>query len=303
MIITAALAATLTIAPTIGAPPPPPLAPGAQSASYILAPHPDDEWQGWSYIENSPGNYKVFVLLTRGEESGYCDNPVTAPPAGTNGRWSEECATSRVVSWLGFLTAMSGEDPTIPGDWGPAHRTAPFPTNGTALNRVDGGVQRATTAHADVYVDQGGRGAAVVFDLGDGDLTDAETIWAFRTVLNNRAALGIDTTLPNWNAIGPYYNRIYPGCTVYAHADHYAVHRALYHTDFGLAGYQAAPTCRTDPDVFRSRVVTQPMTEKAWAPGGHFRTAYSWLRQDWAFAWNPNQSTTFMQYQSFWHRH
>lgn len=40
--------------------------------SYVLFPHPDDEYEGWALIDNSTSNYKVFIMMTRGEETSGC---------------------------------------------------------------------------------------------------------------------------------------------------------------------------------------------------------------------------------------
>src|ERR1700694_1690155 len=40
--------------------------------TYVLIPHPDDEYEAWALIQNQPTQYPVFVLLTRGEGTDFC---------------------------------------------------------------------------------------------------------------------------------------------------------------------------------------------------------------------------------------
>lgn len=257
------------------------------SMSYVVIPHPDDEWQAWSLIERSSGNYKVFMLMTQGDQTGYCQP-----------RWTKECTDRRVSSFLGFLTEASKSDPTVPGDFENLGARGPFPTRGYTLTRDDGGnVYPASTAPT-VYLDKQGRGAVVVFDLGDGDLTESEVKWAIETTRDNRQALGINTTARNWNALGAYYNKNYGGCYVYAHPDHYAVHRALYHHNYGF-GYQAAATCSSDPEVSRKQTVTSGSVQAIWNNGpGAFPNNYGWLGSN-----NTYGNQVWFGNQSFWVRH
>lgn len=235
--------------------------------SYIVLPHPDDEWQQWALTETSPGNYQVFALMTQGEASGYC--------VANGGKGSQECKDKRLASWLGFLTDMSAADPSIPGDW-----LAPVTYQGVTA-----------------WVDAQGRGAAVAFDYGDGNLTEAEVVSAMRFITNpaNRAVLGINATLPNYNMLGSYYNRSYKGCVTYAHADHYAVHRALFHHDLGVV-YQAAATCKTDPDARRVQDVKGLSVAAAWTAQALFNRHYGWLG-----GYQLNKSV-FQSTQAFWVR-
>lgn len=40
------------------------ISPAATSqVSYVVSPHPDDDFQGWSLVENSPLNYKSSLFL------------------------------------------------------------------------------------------------------------------------------------------------------------------------------------------------------------------------------------------------
>lgn len=276
-----------------------------QQVSYVVIPHPDDEWQTWALIENSTANYKVFIIATEGDQTGYCPKPFKGkfpdPTPIPNAKWTADCSQARINSWLDFTTRMSKTDPAVPGDWEALGKKGPFPANGTVLTRTDGGKAYAADRSVDVYVDRQGRGAAVFFDLGDGDLTEQEVVWAIKTTMNNRQALGINTTLPNYNLLGTFYNKNYSQCVVYAHPDHYSVHRAIYHHKFDV-NYQSAATCRTDSDTRRTVTVTKKTTDAAWAATGHFRQSYGWLGT-WALQSGTSQhGSVFMQSQSFWIR-
>jgi hypothetical protein len=199
-----------------------------------------------------------------------------------------------------FLGKMHAADPTIPGDFEYLGRRGPFPQKGVDLARVDanGYVEREGLDMPDVYVDRGGRGALVVFDLGDADLTPAEVRWAVETVRDNRAALGINADLPGKFLLGAYYNASNKACAIYANPDHRAVHVALWNVNFGFT-WQAAATCGKDRDVARNGATSALANKVAWGSGGAFPTEYGWLQ---AYRLSGDQSSIFMARQSFWLR-
>ncbi|MCS5713218.1 hypothetical protein NVV95_01490 [Herbiconiux sp. CPCC 205716] len=51
----------LALAPSASDPP--------RGTVVVVVPHPDDEFQAWSLLDG----YTVFVVLTRGEQTQYCD--------------------------------------------------------------------------------------------------------------------------------------------------------------------------------------------------------------------------------------
>lgn len=293
---------------------------GETQMSYILVPHPDDEFQAWSLIENAPSNYKVFVVATRGEATQFCDptiyplgyqpgyGEVASAPSPT-GKWTPSCVTARQNSMVGYLTQMSAADPTIPGSFGPMTTYGPFPGGTTAICRTVAGTPTCGAAErtVDVWVDSLGRGAIVNFNLGDGDLTSPEATWALNTVINNRAALGINSTLPNYNALGAFSNTAY-SCFSYAHPDHKAVHTALWNNSFGLV-YRAAATCASDPDQSRAQTVTPSSVTAAFQLSGSGPTAtrigahvkrYGWLAYDYYPIDTSGQNQLFQSHQNFW---
>jgi len=281
--------------------------------SYIVIPHPDDEFQTAMMTQDSPDNYQVTITMTHGEQTSYC-NPAALkvslqakeiPPTPLpTSQWSPSCDAARLNSWVGYMTEMSKTDPGTPGNVTDLGNRGPFPANGVPISRVDGGGKVVVDRTAHVWLDKQGRGALVAFDLGDGDLTPAEVSWAVKTVRDNRAALGLNTTLPNWNVLGAYSNEGYPGCDVYTHPDHRAVHVALWNTDFRMH-YQAAATCKSDPDAIRTGTVDQAYLNAAFNPNGvtgAHEEHYGWLNETAYAVSRTNQSDLFMAPQSFWIR-
>lgn len=286
--------------------------------SIVVVPHPDDEFQMWSLVENSPSNYKVFLVGTRGEQTNGCQpenfdrlqQPALgeiAPSPTPTGQWTESCADARMNSMLGFMTAMSEHDPSVPGAWSEPRDVGPFPANATELCRVDNGLQVCGDAQrsARVWHDTEGRGAIVSWDLGDGDLTADEVAWAVRTTIDERDELGLPHQRLH-NLLGGFRN-LKNGCHVYDHVDHRAVHSALWSENFG-AQYHAAATCADDPDASRAETVTAGSASAAFAlgDGGQRRGAhgmhYGWLNRSAHPLDNVGQDATFHTHQHFWIR-
>lgn len=148
------------------------------------------------------------------------------------------------------------------------------------------------------------------FNLGDGDLTKDEAAWAIKVVRDNRALLGINSTLRNHNLIGAsYWNESYAGCFIYPHSDHRAVHEALWDIDFNV-GYQAVASCASDPDVSRTEWVTYRHFDDAFDTSGSTRLGEHVVHYGWLLSGNPGywrgdysgQSELFHRQQEFWVR-
>ena len=279
-----------------------------QQLQYILIPHPDDEFQGWSLVEGSVHNYPVFVLLTHGEGTGMGEGhglqaalgERVPQPQPFHGPRSLFLRAQRLDSWHAFLDLMAEVDETLDVPRFHGHlRGATSP----GFGRDDG---------FDVFV--GERSARVVFDLGDGRLDQDVVAWALRTV---RAQ--VRPLLPvreEFGAVGAaYYNVAHPG-PVYEHRDHRAVHLALWHVDFGLPGPQWCRTTHTDPDVRATGGRTSAVSAKGYADAmaiapdgrrlGRFQRAYGWLAFDPSGFFPPGDRPTddgaVSRYQSFWRR-
>ncbi|MGN7798306.1 cell wall-binding repeat-containing protein [Leifsonia sp. 22587] len=311
---------TSTPAPTDPAAPAPAPTASPTRILYIAIPHPDDEFEAASFYANRPDLYKVFVLMTRGESTYHCSpvgyalsvldgiTPVAPTPQGMR---TASCEEARLNSWLNYFTTMSRSDTSLPGDFGPSVTTAAFPTEGVDLKREarqpdrPNGVHAAdfTDSTARVWTDRQGRGALVDFDLGDGDLTPAKVDWAMRTVLAQKAALGIDGSLPDAGVVGAYSNLDAKGCFVYTHTDHAAVDDALRQSDFTLR-LQAVATCRTDPGASTTLTVPADELDAAYpadGSAGAFAASYGWLETP--VISRTDQSSLFMGVQSFDVRH
>lgn len=295
---------------------------------YIVTAHPDDEIAGWSLIERSTHNYPVFIVLTQGEETSYCtpaakpflqDNLGERAPHGNpyEGKHTSACRAARITSWHRFLDGMANADPTLPKV--PGFRGL-FTGTGNAKDSVPG-YKQGSSFVADrsfrVYANE--KGARVVFNLGDGDLTPGEVTWAVQQVRSRRAELF--PRIPEYAVIGASYRNGVKtlGCDVYDHHDHRNVHVALWNDDQGVPGPQYARTCINDSDVDRVNDVSADMYEYAMgvnAPTmdparypnafrtGVFQVNYGWLEKDFWRGQHTLEGTAHMgRRQAFWRRH
>lgn len=289
--------------------------------TYIVIPHPDDEYEAWSLVENSSGNYPVFILLTQGEQSGYCNPDGVAafePEYGEvveghpwSGRWTPGCSGERLAAFHRFMDGMAVRDRHLPhsppfvGTFFPGGTTI----DGSEPSRHDWDGQNGNPSPYSsraVKVWRDAKGARVVFDLGDGDLTTAEVVWALETVKANKAAWDLPA-LPEYAHIGAsFYNASYPDCTVYTHRDHRAIHDALWAYKFG-ASHQWARTCASDPDVAatggRVKEITRGTHEHAFAGSATSRVGQHAIHYGWLA--NPYFSSCedgclFARVQAFW---
>jgi hypothetical protein len=238
-------------------------------------------WSWADYYGSEPA-HKVFIYLTLGEQTGYCgssvgleDNEGEAAPTpspwdgtGDDGKWGSDCEDARVNSTLTFLDyyannyseiadefsyrdtySLSDTDPVNPcrsdlSDDPPADGTS---NSGSCTSYGDADNVR-------VYNGTNGPTTLLFFNLGDGDVTEDEVVWAIRRVNENKFLFGIpDLTL--WNMYGNFSNMSYSSCTGYTYEDHKKVHNALWNTDFGVVGNQYGATCSTDPDDSVTRSV------------------------------------------------
>lgn len=312
-----ALAALLAAACT-GAPHDDPATPA--SVDYIVSPHPDDEFQGWSLVEDSPSTYQVFIVLTHGEETGFCrprayaEDGLDAPferPADPEpqGRWTPSCERARLGSWLAFMEDMSAHDPSLPGRLKDLGTKGPFPGGGAQVCRRDRDERACGEGARSVRVwqDERGRGALVAFDLGDGDLSAEEVVWAVDTVRRHREDLGLPADLPEGDLVGASFSNLeHPDCYVYEHPDHRAVHDALHEHDFGV-GRQLGATCRSDPAADLLETVSRAGVEAAFAREGRTRVGahnanYGWLHTESYPVDRHGQDTLFHAEQAFWTR-
>ena len=262
---------------------------------YVVVPHPDDELQAWSLLEGRADQYPVFVLCTHGERTVYADGRGHQPELGERtplpqpwgARGSATVRAQRLGSFTAFLDGVAALDRDPPGE---------------LVDHVflDDGPSPFTVA-------VGERSARVVFDGGDARLTPE-----FVTAALQRTRALRRTHLPvqrEGGAIGAAYWNTSPGSVRYVHADHRAVHTALWRTDQGLPGPQECRTGTGDPDAVRTESVS-PRTYDALmgiAPDGQrtglFQVVYGWLgpQQGWP-AGETDATTMWSRQQSFWRR-
>lgn len=291
----------------------------------------------------SAATYKIIIYMTRGEETGYCYStsdvapethlgpygyqgphaPFTPsynygerhPATGSNttspvpawnpwtGRWTGRCIDGRMQGTVRFLNHLGTIDSTMPANLTFVNNFFGLPTNGASPRRIDDGQQTPINNYATVYRAQNGMGAAVFFDMGDGDLSVSEVRWALETTVAQRANWG----LPVYNGAGgetlsSYHRTPLSGCDTYVHVDHQATYDALSSYDApgadrgrscgesGLTHY--IPSTLHDP-LFQ---LAQPVTDLS-ARQGMFQQHYGWLM---AHHWGiPTYSGTFGRAQMF----
>jgi hypothetical protein len=144
----------------------------AKGVSYFIIPHPDDEVAAWSLVQRA--KYPVFVLMTQGERSAYCND--------RGGKGSQSCKQDRLRSWDGFLNTYYAKGRAVKGQ------------NFTA------------------YVDKSS--ARVVFDLGDGRLTEQ----AVTDAINQARRIGVKYGSEQY---------VVSANIRYGHSDHEAVFAAV----------------------------------------------------------------------------
>jgi putative cell wall-binding protein len=281
------------------------------AVTYVVLPHPDDEFETLALEQQNPQQYKVFITLTNGEDTLNCTPSLYAmatlglpahglPNPAPEGQGTPSCAAARLSSWVDFFQELSRTDTSLPGDFGEPTTVGPFPANGVALSHTLATGQTVTDASAKVWVDREHRGALVAFDLGDRGITPAKAAWAIRTVMANRAALGLDTALPNYAVVGAYSNADDTDCAIYTHPDHLAMAQAIRTTDFGVV-VQATATCGTSPDAVETTAVSTDEMNAVYnqqTRRGAFWDAYDWLDTP-TFDTTMQQNSMFMQKQSF----
>lgn len=282
---------------------------------YVVVPHPDDEFSAWSFVGGRGDHYVVFVLLTRGEDTRFCDGHGFQPtygerephPAGWPGRRTAACAAKRLDAFGAFLDRMAELDPSLDVPGPPVTlRGAPGP--GGFVPTRPAGVGRVPATEFQLAV--GARTARALFDLGDGDLTAEEVTWAIQAVRAVRDRFPVSA---EDDVVGAAYrNAGYPDAVVYDHPDHRAVHQALYGTDQGTPGPQWGRTVATDPERAESLSVPDALycqvlcvspynSRGAWRVGA-LQWAYGWLADDYWSADPAKGSSVFSRSQDFWQR-
>ncbi|MBW2524675.1 MAG: hypothetical protein JRI23_10890 [Deltaproteobacteria bacterium] len=285
---------------------------------YVVHPHPDDEYEGWSHVDGATDRYVVFVLLTRGEASGYCTGQGfdtgtgerEPQPPGFQGRWSAACAAQRLDSWHYFLDTMTA---TANPELGAVAFVRHYEASGLAgtlppqrCDSLDPAPYSNCSESRGYDLWLGPGSARVAFDLGDGDLTADEVAWALEAARALRVELPVQA---EHDIVGASYrNAVAAHGVVYDHPDHHAVHTALWEVDFGLPGPQLAATALGDPDGTITALVSLSTHDAAWGLGandyreGAAQVAYGWLASGYWTACTASCGCLFCSEQRYWSR-
>jgi len=220
---------------------------------YVFIPHPDDEIEGWAAFQSDRRAYPLFIVLTRGEATVFCDvanyaagwqpffEELPAIPV-PRVRRSGLCAQARIDSFNAFMDAMAAVDPEHDDAIG-----RDLPRTGRAPSPPPGCRVRSTQFRLWI----GAHHARLVLDAGDGSLRPCHIPWALQVARNLLRLLPVRS---EGNAIGDgYYGpRARCGAAAYTNSDHYAVYEAMRKMKLGVAGKQWQLVCADDsPSVYR----------------------------------------------------
>jgi hypothetical protein len=171
----------------------------------------------------------------------------------------------------------------------------------------------------------GATSARVEFDLGDGNLTDDEAVWAVDYVRSKRGVPGFLPDIPEYGVIAAAYSNVgqeYSACTEYSHHDHRAVQEAVYDTDLipddGAAHPQWGVTCGSqttstgvDPEALRANggrsnaITTARYAANMGSASASFQVRFGWLRAGalWPANTDPVGGVIFSRWNYFWRRY
>ncbi len=227
-----------------------PSPPGQTRLQLVVTPHPDDELEGWSQIDRSPGVHTVWLVMTHGEGTAYCDPGAHAansspglgeipPEPAPEGSRTPSCGAARLASWTTFLAQADVPDEVARA--GPPDLPASATSAPARRVHLDGAGEALVWA--------GSERTLVAVDGGDGRLS-AETVRAaVRAVLSQwlgrgRGAPSLSSLVPDLPlervVAAAYVNSGTDALdgsgepnpwAVYVHPDHVAVHEALLDVD------------------------------------------------------------------------
>lgn len=161
--------------------------------------------------------------------------------------------------------------------------------------------------------------ARVEFDLGDGNLTEDEVVWAFEYVRAARAEKLPLTT--EYGVVAAGFSNLgqhYTACTDYSHHDHRAIHEAVYSTDlipdagihpqWGATCGSRTTTVGIDPEALpanggRAGEIIDYAANMS-GPNAHFQKRFGWLRGGnlWPSGTDPAHPVIFSRWNYFWRR-
>jgi hypothetical protein len=293
---------------------------------YIVTPHPDDEFEAWSMVAGDTTHYIVFILLTRGEYSQYCDGSGISElqrmraerppePQPFTGQGTEGCSQQRLDAWREFLDTRGGVEAAIgrPGFLGQFDLDLPA---GAALpSRVDATGERVASTQYLLWV--GDKSARFAFDFGDRDLSINEVLLGIEAVRALRSRVLPISTEDDLVAAA-YFNDEFDPSIRYEHPDHKVVRDVIRGLDFGMPGPQWGRTVPEDPEVAETLEVSpslycsvmcvepepiDPLANPFAFRTGTLQETYGWLAPSyWVGAELPSGSI-FSRVQPFWSRY
>jgi hypothetical protein len=273
------LSLSVLLANAVSSAPPAGALPLKTQVTYVVSPHPDDEFEAWSLVQNSTANFEIFVVLTHGEQTVACDHTGAwldpgeiPPPVGNPGRGSLGCGVDRIASHRVALNNQANYDTALSPLTVLTLATSTTPLGGCSPNSTGYEVWQGN-----------GSNAELIFDIGDGRVTPACVHWAVQTARGVKASLVGASSLPDFAVIGASYYSTSAGCKNYVHADHKAVFDDLTTTNEG-APHQWTSICGTANWSGATRAGT--ITDLIWtanmevvAPNvavGNMQQSYGW---------------------------
>lgn len=217
--------------------------------TYVVMPHPDDEFEGWSLVQNSPDNFPVFILMTHGENTGYCTptgvdsagpypyaldeagelppNPAPLGPRSNSLDNGLTCGEARLNSHIAAQNNQSLYDVNLQ----PLALINPSAQSG--LSPASYGCSIGDTTFQEWV--GGTSNAELIFNVGDGNGSSGCVTWAIQTARQWKSSFSVTAGLPEFAVIGAaYYSNGDSGCLTYQHPNHAAVWSALTGTDQGV---------------------------------------------------------------------
>jgi hypothetical protein len=292
---------------------------------YIVSPHPDDEFEAWSMVAGDTTHYIVFILLTRGEYSQYCDGSGISElqgdraerfpePQPFTGQGTEGCSQQRLDAWRQFLDTRGGVESAIgrPGFLGQFDLDVPI--GGALPSRVDVTGERVPSTQYLLWV--GDKSARFAFDFGDRDLSINEVLVGVEAVRALRTRV-LPIAEEDDLVASAYFNDEFDPSIRYEHPDHKVVQATIRDLDFGMPGPQWGRTVPEDPEVAETLEVPpslycavmcvepepiDPRTNPFAFRTGTLQETYGWLAPTyWVGAELPSGSI-FSRVQPFWRR-
>ncbi len=204
-------------------------------------------------------HYIVFILLTRGEYSRYCDGSGISElqanraerfpqPQPFTGQGTADCAQQRIDAWSSFLdtTRRRGVGARSPG----LPRSVRSRRAAGRRGAEQGRRRRETRVAATTYLLWvGDKSARFAFDFGDTDLSLNEVVLGIEAVRAMRSTRAPDLGRRRHRRVRLLQRLVRSLDPLRQHPDHKAVQQAIKGLDFETPGPQWGRTVPEDPEV------------------------------------------------------